>query len=229
MNLATANGEETTVTDFDRTTGALTVAPAFSSVAQVAAGTEFEVWRKVVHTVGDVDAAINRALSQRCFYWQLATLTLVSTGSSFLTLTVPGNRVGRVFASYGTQTEDYAGDWDLQECMSLQPVMNDDGDWVIHLDKKYTGPFFAEIQTFYPGLTADYSGTASDYTTDCDDIWVSYEAAYDLLSTIAMRETVEGGKDKGAYWHDLRDQLEIQGQKIVPAHKATGPPALMRA
>jgi hypothetical protein len=80
MNPAAANGEESTVTDFDRTTGTLTVSPPFSAAAKTAAGEPFEAWRKCVHSVGDVDKAINRALPSRCFYWHLTPLGMLVAG-----------------------------------------------------------------------------------------------------------------------------------------------------
>jgi len=76
-------GEESFVTKFDRTTGTLTVSPAFSlpgitiRTSDISAE-QGEVWHLPVRAVGDVDIAINEALTRFCHYWKLTPLSMLA-------------------------------------------------------------------------------------------------------------------------------------------------------
>ncbi len=93
-----AAGEDSRLSTTAITTGGIiTLAPALTLAPD--SGQTAEVWHKLLEHVDHVDAAIDRALTERCSYWGLTPLTILTDGD------MEGSGVSDWTASTATPTK----------------------------------------------------------------------------------------------------------------------------
>jgi len=100
-------GERRYATGAPDTAGTVTVSPAFGG--QIVSGVDYEIWKAEGPHPDDLDRCIDRALTERCWFWRAVPITLLRGGDIGDELVVSADDLHE-FSSTGTKIWTGGGD-----------------------------------------------------------------------------------------------------------------------